>query len=418
MINIPKGLKDVLPNESYKWEKVMKVVYDLAKLYNIKEIRTPIFEHTELFLRGVGDSTDIVNKEMYTFLDKGGRSITLRPEGTAGVVRSFIENSLFNEALPLKMFYVLPNFRYEKPQAGRYRQHTQFGVEVYGADTPESDAETIMIGYEFYKKFGIKPQVHINNLGCSICKNNYVEALKTYFEPKLSQMCEDCKRRYKTNPLRLLDCKEENCKLHVENAPKMADYLCEDCKTRFVKLQEILTALNIDYIINPILVRGLDYYSNTVFEFYDADKTKGLNALGGGGRYNNLVEELGGKATPVVGFGIGIERLLLYLESKNINIENENKVEVYVANITNDTIKIMEIVKNLRDNGISCEMNLSGRSLKAQFKYADKINAKFVITVGEDELTSGMFNIKDMFKGTQGSIPENKIVEYILENRN
>ncbi len=414
MINIPKGTKDVLPFDSYKWGQVRKVVENLKHKYNLHEIITPMFEHTELFVRGVGNSTDIVNKEMYTFTDKGGRSLTLKPEGTAGVARSFIENSLFNEALPLKLYYITNCFRYEKPQAGRLRQHTQFGCEMFGADSVAIDAEAIMLACDFYKSFGINPTVLINNLGCPQCREKYKTELKEYFRPLVANMCDDCKKRYETNPLRILDCKVDICKDVAKHAPKITDILCDDCNSRFDTLKQLLTSLNVNYRFDPMLVRGLDYYTNLIFEFVDLDKKLGQNALGGGGRYNHLVEELGGKPTAVVGFGIGIERLLLYLENKGVQVENDEKLMVYVANATQNLEEVIKFVKYLRDNGISTEHNLNERSLKAQFKYADKVKAKYVITVGDDELANNMFNIKELATGNQVSVKKEEIINYIL----
>lgn len=412
MINIPKGTKDVLPNESYKWHEVEKVVAELRHRYNLHEIKTPMFEHTELFIRGVGKSTDIVNKEMYTFVDKGNRSITLKPEGTAGVARSFIENSLFNETLPLKLYYITPCFRYERPQAGRLRQHTQFGSEWFGVDSPEADAEIIMLAADFYKSFGINPTVLINNLGCSDCRKRYVQALKEYFKPVIGKMCPDCGKRFETNPLRILDCKVDECKEYSKAAPKITDFLCDSCNTRFEKLKTLLDGAGVNYKFNPLLVRGLDYYTNLIFEFIDEDKKLGQNALGGGGRYNNLIEELGGKPMPVIGFGIGIERLLIYLENKGIKVENKQKLQVYVANATTDLKPVIEITRMLRDNGISAEMNLTERSLKAQFKYADKINAETVLVIGEDELKTGKFNVKNLKNGEQTLLAKEELVKY------
>ncbi len=414
MINIPKGTKDILPFDSYKWQEVRRVVTTLKHKYNLHEIITPVFEHTELFVRGVGNSTDIVNKEMYTFTDKGGRSLTLKPEGTAGVARSFIENSLFNETLPLKLYYISPCFRYEKPQAGRLRQHNQFGCEMFGADSVEADAEAIMLACDFYKSFGINPTVLINNLGCTECREKYKQVLKQYFEPKIDNMCEDCKKRFETNPLRILDCKVDICKEQAVNAPKITDVLCAECKTRFETLKQLLTSMDVNYKFDPMLVRGLDYYTNLIFEFIDEDKKLGQNALGGGGRYNNLVEELGGKPTPVVGFGIGIERLLLYLENKGIAVNNSDEVTVYVASVTDNITEVIKFVKYLRDNNIATEHNISNRSLKAQFKYADKIGAKFVITVGDNELSSETFAVKELATGRQEIIKKQEIIKFLL----
>lgn len=413
MINIPKGTKDVLPSESYKWQKVQEVAYGLARKYNLKEIRTPMFEHTELFVRGVGESSDIVNKEMYTFLDKGGRSITLKPEGTAGVARSFIENGLFNETMPLKMFYITPCFRYERPQAGRLRQHHQFGLEVYGSNSVLAEVETIMIATEFYRAFGINPTVSINNLGCADCRKKYIEIIKEYVKPHLSEMCDDCNRRYKQNPLRMLDCKSEECKAILKDIPSIEDCLCDECKEHFDHLQRLLSVEEINFRVDPKLVRGIDYYTNIVFEFVDDDKKLGQNALGGGGRYNNLIEELGGKSTPVIGFGIGIERLLLYLENKGIEIENPNKVDIYIASATQNDEFVVSLAKALRDKGYCVEMDLMLRSLKAQFKYADKLNVRYVITVGDDEINNKVFTVKNMQTGVQEQVRQKEIFDYL-----
>ncbi len=413
MINIPKGTKDVLPSESYKWQKVQEVAYGLARKYNLKEIRTPMFEHTELFVRGVGESSDIVNKEMYTFLDKGGRSITLKPEGTAGVARSFIENGLFNETMPLKMFYITPCFRYERPQAGRLRQHHQFGLEVYGSNSVLAEVETIMIATEFYRAFGINPIVSINNLGCAECRKKYIEIIKEYVKPHLSEMCDDCNRRYKQNPLRMLDCKSEECKAILKDIPSIEDCLCDECKEHFDHLQRLLSVEEINFRVDPKLVRGIDYYTNIVFEFVDDDKKLGQNALGGGGRYNNLIEELGGKSTPVIGFGIGIERLLLYLENKGIEIENPNKVDIYIASATQNDEFVVSLAKALRDKGYCVEMDLMLRSLKAQFKYADKLNVRYVITVGDDEINNKVFTVKNMQTGVQEQVRQKEIFDYL-----
>ena len=411
MINIPKGVQDVLPQDSYKWKKVQQVAYDIANKYNLKEIKTPIFEHTELFLRGVGSSTDIVNKEMYTFLDKGERSLTLKPEGTAGVVRSFIENSMYNEPLPIKMFYITNCFRYEKPQRGRLRQHTQFGCEIFGADTVQADVEAILIATNFYRSFGINPVAYINNLGCAECRKKYAQALKNYFAKYINTMCPDCQKRFETNPLRILDCKVEDCKKIVANAPKIGDVLCDDCKNNFNKLQELLKSANVNFKVNNMLVRGLDYYTNLVFEFVDEDKKLGQNALGGGGRYNNLVEELGGKSTPVVGFGIGIERLLLYLEDKGIEIEKDNNVDVYIASLTDNLSYVINVAETLRKLGLKVEMDIVNRSLKAQFKYANKLEAKYVITICENEILSKKLSVKNMQDGNQYEVSVEEVLK-------
>ena len=411
MINIPKGTKDVLPSESYKWHYVERIARETADLYCLNEIRTPTFEHTELFLRGVGDTTDIVNKEMYTFRDKGDRSITLKPEGTASVARSFIENGLFNGAMPLKMYYITPVFRYENPQKGRLREHHQFGVEVYGGAGADTDAEVIKLAYTVLKKCGLSVKLYINSMGCPDCRKKYNEALKGYFADKLDKLCPTCSERYYKNPLRILDCKEEGCKALCKDAPKIIDYLCKDCFAHFKKLQELLTDCGVAYEINPFIVRGLDYYTKTVFEFV----TTALGSQGtvcGGGRYDNLISQLGGTPTCGVGFGMGIERLLMLMEAENVIIPERENVKLYIATMGDAAYKkAFEIVSALRDKGVKAEVDHAGRGIKAQFKYADKIHAENVVTLGENELASGIAQIKHM---ADGSLKEVKIDEISL----
>ena len=411
MINIPKGTKDVLPSESYKWHYVERIARETADLYCLNEIRTPTFEHTELFLRGVGDTTDIVNKEMYTFRDKGDRSITLKPEGTASVARSFIENGLFNGAMPLKMYYITPVFRYENPQKGRLREHHQFGVEVYGGAGADTDAEVIKLAYTVLKKCGLSVKLYINSMGCPDCRKKYNEALKGYFADKLDKLCSTCRERYYKNPLRILDCKEEECKALCKDAPKIIDYLCEDCSAHFKKLQELLADCGVAYEINPFIVRGLDYYTKTVFEFV----TTALGSQGtvcGGGRYDNLISQLGGTPTCGVGFGMGIERLLMLMEAENVIIPAHENVKLYIATMGDAAYKkAFEIVSALRDKGVKAEVDHAGRGIKAQFKYADKIHAENVVTLGENELASGIAQIKHM---ADGSLKEVKIDEISL----
>ena len=411
MINIPKGTKDVLPSESYKWHYVERIARETADLYCLNEIRTPTFEHTELFLRGVGDTTDIVNKEMYTFRDKGDRSITLKPEGTAGVARSFIENGLFNGAMPLKMYYITPVFRYENPQKGRLREHHQFGVEIYGGAGADTDAEVIKLAYTVLKKCGLSVKLYINSMGCPDCRKKYNEALKDYFADKLDKLCPTCRERYYKNPLRILDCKEEGCKVLCKDAPKIIDYLCDDCSVHFKKLQELLTDCGVAYEINPFIVRGLDYYTKTVFEFV----TTALGSQGtvcGGGRYDNLISQLGGTPTCGVGFGMGIERLLMLMEAENVIIPAHENVKLYIATMGDSAYKkAFEIVSALRDKGVKAEVDHAGRGIKAQFKYADKIHAENVVTLGENELASGVAQIKNM---ADGSLKQVKIDEISL----
>ena len=405
MINIPKGTKDMLPSEAYKWHYVERIARETAANFGFKEIRTPMFEHTELFLRGVGETTDIVTKEMYTFDDKGGRSMTLRPEGTAGAARCFIENGLGQGVMPMKAYYISSVFRYEKPQNGRLREHHQFGVECYGSDSPAADAEIISLADTFLRNVGLASlELNLNSIGCPECRAKYNAALKQYIGENLHLMCGQCQARFDKNPLRILDCKEEKCKEITKNAPKILDFLCDDCKAHFEEVQRILSDLGIKYVVNPGIVRGLDYYTRTVFEFVSTD----IGAQGtvcGGGRYNNLVEEVGGKSTPAVGFGLGLERLLLVLENTNSLRAQEENIEYYFAPL-GDSAKALcrELAYALRRKGISAETDIMDRSVKAQMKYADKIGAKYVIVIGDDEIAKGVVSVKNMADGTSEEI--------------
>ena len=414
MINIPKGTKDVLPNDSYKWHYVEKTAREVANLFGVKEIRTPTFEHTELFLRGVGDTTDIVNKEMYTFNDKGNRSMTLKPEGTAGVARAFIENGLFSGAMPLKMYYITPVFRYERPQAGRLREHHQFGIEFYGGVGADLDAEVILTAYTLLTKLGLSVELNINSMGCKECRKNYNNALKDYLKDSLSKMCPTCQSRYEKNPLRILDCKEENCKELTKNAPKITDYLCEDCSAHFKKLQNYLDIAGLKYNINPYIVRGLDYYTKTVFEFV----TTALGSQGtvcGGGRYDGLIEQIGGNSVPGVGFGMGLERILMLMEASGVEIPKEKGVKVFIASFGETANnKAFEIAYNLRLNGIVAETDHMQRSFKSQFKYADKIGAEYVIAIGDNEIESGKVVIKKMLDGSTKEVLISEIINNLI----
>lgn len=399
MVNIPKGTKDVLPFESYKWHYVEGLMREVAHAFCLKEIRTPTFEHTELFLRGVGDTTDVVNKEMYTFNDKGNRSITLKPEGTAGVARAFIENGLFNGVMPLKMYYETPVFRYERPQAGRLREHHQFGVEIYGASGADMDTEVILIAYTMLKKAGLSVELNINSIGCATCRKKYNEALKDYLRASLDKMCPVCCERFDKNPLRILDCKEAGCRALCASAPKITDYLCDDCSAHFSDLQKYLKLSGLSFKINPNIVRGLDYYTRTVFEFVTTD----LGSQGtvcGGGRYDNLVSQLGGASVPCVGFGMGLERLLMLMENKGVLPEDNEKPEVYIVTMGADAHDAaFALCISLRDAGVSCDVDHMARGVKPQFKYADKIGAKYVLTIGDDELKNESAVIKRMSDG-------------------
>lgn len=390
----------MLPSEAYKWHYVEETARKTAHSFGFKEIRTPVFEHTELFLRGVGETTDIVNKEMYTFEDKGGRSITLRPEGTAGVARSFIENGLAQNGLPLKTYYIASVFRYEKPQNGRLREHHQFGTEMFGSELPKADVEVISLAYTFLKNAGLKDiALNINSIGCKTCRAEFNKALKEYIGANLENMCATCKSRFDKNPLRILDCKEERCKVITAQAPRIIDYLCDDCKAHFEEVQKGLTALDIPFTVNPGIVRGLDYYTRTVFEFISTD----IGAQGtvcGGGRYNHLIEEVGGKPTPAVGFGLGLERLLLVLENTGNMKAVEKGIDVYVAPLGDRAQGVSQsICQALRASGLSAETDLMGRSLKAQMKYADKIGAHYVAILGDDELDNQVATVKNMVEG-------------------
>ena len=416
MINIPKGMKDVLPSQSYKWQYIEETARSVAEVFGFKEIRTPVLEHTELFLRGVGDTTDIVNKEMYTFLDKGNRSVTLKPEGTAGVARSFVENGMLNDGLPAKMYYFSPAFRYERPQAGRLREHHQFGVELYGSGGPQADAEVITLVDIFYKRLGLKEvRLQINSIGCAECRKAYSVALREYFKPRLSEMCADCNSRFEKNPMRILDCKEEKCKKITANAPAILDYLCEDCRTHFEEVQKLLTLSGVQFKVNPSIVRGLDYYSRTVFEFISS-AAGAQGTVCGGGRYDTLLQQIGEKPVPAVGFGGGIERLLMVMEAEGINIPEKEKTRIYVAGMDENTRQFaFKIVNELRKGGISAESDLMERSVKAQFKYADKLGAQYVAVIGENELNSGVVNIKKMSDGTQEAVKIDDIYTYLTK---
>ena len=413
MINIPKGTKDVLPDQSYKWQYIESTAREVAKNFNLSEIRTPTFEYTELFKRGVGETTDVVNKEMYTFEDKGGRSITLKPEGTAGVVRLFIENGLASSPMPVKTYYITPAFRYERPQAGRLREFHQFGIEVFGSKSYETDAEVIFAASTFLNKLGVKTKLEINSIGCRICRAEYNKALKEYFKPHLGEMCETCRSRYDKNPLRMLDCKEEGCKKFTANAPEITDYLCEECSTHFEGVKNLLKAQGLEFVVNPRIVRGLDYYSKTVFEFV-SEQIGAQGTVCGGGRYDGLIEELGGSPLPAIGFAAGIERLMLLMENTGANFPQAEKPRIYIAGMDEQTrAKAFNIATGLRLKGISAEIDHMNRSVKAQFKYADKLGARFVAVIGGNELESGEVNIKNMSTGEQNTVKFEDIEAYL-----
>lgn len=413
-VNAPKGTKDMLPEEAYRWHWVEGMMRGIARTYGYREIRTPVFEHTELFLRGVGDTTDIVQKEMYTFADKGGRSITLRPEGTAGAVRAYIEHGMQNEAQPVKLYYMGPIFRYERPQKGRYRQHHQFGVEVFGAGEPSADAEVISLAHSVLTGAGLKKlSLEINSVGCPACREVYHKALKEYLKDRMDDMCGTCRERFDRNPLRILDCKVPGCKAIVADAPKMIEYLCDECREHFVGVQTYLNAADIPFSINPLIVRGLDYYTKTVFEFI-SDDIGAQGTVCGGGRYDKLVETLGGPPVPGMGFGMGLERLLLVMESLGVEIPESRSCDVFIVTIGERARdKGFELLTGLRQSGISADMDHTGRSVKAQFKYAGKLGAGYVLTLGEEELNEGRARVKDMETGDEQGVMMETITDYL-----
>lgn len=415
MINIPKGTKDILPKDAFRWRFVEETARRTAEEFNVKEIRTPVFEHTEVFVRGVGDTTDIVNKEMYTFLDKGGRSVTLKPEGTSAVVRSLIENGLFNETLPLKLYYITPCFRYERPQAGRLREFHQFGVEIFGGEGADTDAEVILLAKTFLERVGVTGlSLNINSIGCKTCRAEYNAALREYLQSREGELCPLCRERAEKNPLRVLDCKDENCKKVTADAPRILDYLCEDCKAHFEKVKSLLSACGVEYNIDPDIVRGLDYYTKTVFEFVSS----AIGAQGtvcGGGRYDGLVESMGGPALCGAGFGLGLERLLLLMENLGAAVPPARSVALYIAPMGERAYeKAFSLAYALRKKGVSAETDHAGRSLKAQMKYADKIGAENVIVLGENELDAGEAEVKRMRDGEKRKIALDRIGEEFL----
>ena len=400
-----KGTKDVLPKEVHKNQYIEATCLETAERFGFKEIRTPVFEHTELFQRGVGDTTDVVQKEMYTFDDKGGRSITLRPEGTAGAVRSYLENGLCNEALPQKVCYLTSCYRYEKPQAGRLREFHQFGVECFGSQSPLADAEIIALAKSVFDSLGIEGlTLELNSIGCPKCRAEYQKALKEYFTQYKDRLCDTCKDRLERNPMRLLDCKSPEDKEIAKGAPVVLDYLCEECQEHFDKVQQYLKAQDIEFKINPNIVRGLDYYTKTVFEFI-SDSIGAQGTVCGGGRYDGLVKELGGQDTPSLGFGMGLERLMLLMEAQNAPFPEAERPDLFIVALGDKaTLKALEITKDMRAEGFGTQLDLNQRSVRAQMKYADKLNAKFNVVIGDNEVETGIATLKNMDTGEQSEI--------------
>jgi len=421
----PRGTNDILPEESAKWHFVEEKIRELCRRYGYQEIRTPIFEHTELFERGIGEATDIVEKEMYTFKDRSDRSLTLRPEGTAGVVRAFVEHSLDSRPLPVKLYYLGPMFRYEKPQAGRYRQFTQLGLEAIGSMDPFLDVEMIMLPIELYRACGLDGfQVQVNSIGCPKCRGEYREVLLRQLGQKVDQLCPNCRCRLYRNPLRILDCKEDKCRELVQEVPPITDYLCSECAEHFHQVKAYLDQLGINYVLNPRLVRGFDYYTKTVFEI-QVPSLGAQNAIGGGGRYDGLVEEVGGKPLPAVGYAVGLERLLLALDQQAGAYYPQLRPAVYVARAAEDEgeadggaaarrvkAAAVEIVTTLRREGLWVEMDYLDRKLRAQMKTANKLNCRWVVFVGESELKEYKVKVRNMDTGDEQAVELDKLTEY------
>lgn len=410
----PRGTKDILPAEAGAWRYVENIIRKICASYNYQEIRTPVFEHTELFLRGIGDTTDVVEKEMYTFMDRGKRSITLRPENTASAVRAFVEHKLYAEPAPVKLFYMGPMFRYDRPQAGRQRQFHQFGVEALGVQGPNIDAEIILLAVHILQELGLKDlQLKINSVGCPKCRPVYRQKLQEYFRPHLAELCPDCQSRFERNPMRILDCKVPACKAVAAGAPHLADSLCDECKEHFAGLQKLLAAEGIKYVLDPNLVRGLDYYTKTAFEIQYA-ALGAQSAVCGGGRYDGLVEEIGGPPTPGIGFAMGLERLLLALQSQNLLPPADKLLDVYAVTCNQDRFaETFTTVQGLRKAGLRAEYDYAGRSMKAQMKQANRLQARYVVIFGEDENLRGMVTLKNMQTSEQKEIAFTEIVNII-----
>jgi len=404
-----KGTYDVMPDQVHLWQHIEAVIREQARIYGFKEIRTPVFEDTALFVKGTGDTTDIVQKEMYTFTDKGQRSITLRPEGTPPVLRALIEHNTLKEQPCVKVFYLAPMFRYERPQAGRMRQHTQFGAEVVGTDSPVADVEVISLLFFTLQKLGLGGlSLRLNSLGCSQCRPPYRQNLMEYFKPMLPELCDNCNDRYNRNPLRILDCKIDQAKF--KDVPEMKDFLCGDCQTHFKTVQGRLKDIEIPFTLDKNLVRGLDYYTRTAFEVVSSH-LGAQDALGGGGRYDGLMEDLGGSPAPGVGFGSGLERYVLALKNQGVNLPPEKRPDVYIATLGDEAVKKGSLLcSQLRQKGLVCEQELLGRSLKAQMREAGRLNARYVALIGEDEIKKGVVTLKDMDKHQQAEVAFDELV--------
>ncbi|KAB2495613.1 histidine--tRNA ligase [Priestia endophytica] len=418
-IDIPRGTQDILPGTVEKWQYIEQKAREICRAFRYQEIRTPMFEHTELFKRGVGDTTDVVQKEMYTFEDRGGRSITLRPEGTAAVVRSFVENKMFgNPTQPIKLFYTGPMFRYERPQAGRFRQFVQFGVEAIGSNDPSIDAEVLSLVMNFYQSLGLKKlKLVLNSLGDTESRMAHRDALINHFKPRINEFCSDCQNRLETNPLRILDCKKDRNHELMKTAPSILDYLNDYSKEYFEKVQQYLTDLHIPFEVDANLVRGLDYYNHTAFEVMsEAEGFGAITTLCGGGRYNGLSEQIGGPEAPGIGFALSIERLLAALEAESVELPIEQGIDCYVVTLGDKAKdKSVSLVNDLRLSGIAAEKDYQDKKVKAQFKAADRLSAKYVAVLGDDELEQNVINVKNMETGEQEEISLSSFVSYVKE---
>jgi len=409
---VPKGTQDILPGDISKWYYIENTIKEILNKYGYKEIRTPIFEHTELFVRGIGESTDIVNKEMFTFPDRKGRSLTLRPEGTAPVVRAYLENRMDRISKVIKLFYLGPMFRCEKPQAGRFRQFNQFGIEIIGTKSSAADAEVILTVLEIYRKLGLKNlEILINSVGCKKCRVNYVQKLKEYLKDKKDFLCSECKERYNKNPLRVLDCKKDSCKKIIKAAPVIAENLCQECESHFSEVKSYLDDQKIIFHEDPRLVRGLDYYTKTAFEIISGG-LGAQNAIGGGGRYDDLVEELGGKPTPAVGFAAGIERMIIAIDQQKIEWPMKKGLDIFVVKV-NEKNKVVafRLLQKIRNTGLSADMDYSGGSLKSQMRIANKIGARYTVIVGEEELSKNMVILRNMQTKEQKEVQIDNLIK-------
>ena len=418
-IQSPKGTRDILPSEVQTWQWVEETARSVFGTYGYQEIRTPIFESTDLFVRGVGDTTDIVEKEMYTFSDRGNRSVSLRPEGTASVVRAMLQNRLMEGASVLKFYYIGQMFRYDRPQAGRYREFWQVGIEAFGADSPAIDAEIIAAGQQFFSTLGIKDlTLHLNSIGDPVCRPKYVEDLTAYAKEHLDELCGKCYARHERNPMRILDCKESGCRAVVANAPLLSDYLCDACRQHFDMVKSYLDELEIDYHEDPYVVRGLDYYCRTAFEF-TAGGLGAQNAIGGGGRYDYLAEEIGGAATPGIGFALGMDRIIIALEAQDVTVPTAAPVDVYLTVLGDAAMPIaLKLAQELRENGVKTDLEYKGRGLRAQMKTANKLNAQYVVMIGEDEINNAAATVRDMGSGDQQLVAFQQLTEVMREKIN